>query len=122
MRLMKKDRKKEAERRAAAWSLLTLATGAAGRARGLLLSRPNDEALLLVPCNDIHTVGMRSCIDVAFVDRTGCVIESHRSIGPFRRLRNREAAAVVERFASCDAPWFSEGDRLAVSAEEGVLR
>lgn len=110
---------KEDARRAEAWSLLTLATGAAGRAKGLLASRDGNELLLLMPCSDIHTVGMRSKIDVAFVDRMGCVLEAYRSVGPFRRLRNRDAAAVVERFASCDEPWLVPGDRLAVTLRKG---
>lgn len=93
---------------------LAIASGAATRLRGLLLSRPNDEALLLVPCSDVHTAGMRRRIDIAFVDDAGRVIEAHRDVGPMRRLRNRGAAAVLERFSSCSSPWFSEGDRLGV--------
>lgn len=101
---------------------LALATRGVSRFRGLLLTREEDGVLLLAPCNDIHTVGMRDSIDVAFVDRVGCVVEVHRSVGPFRRLRNRKAAAVMERFATCHTPWFEQGDRLAVSgfAKEGV--
>lgn len=97
------------------WASLTLATGAARRARGLLLSGPDQRTLLLVPCNDVHTVGMRHPIDVAFLDRAGRVIEAHCKVGPMRRLRNNAAAAVVERFASCTAPWFSVGDQATIS-------
>ncbi|PNV67631.1 DUF192 domain-containing protein [Enteroscipio rubneri] len=93
---------------------LAIASGATARLRGLLLSRPNDEMLLLVPCSDVHTVGMRRRLDIAFVDVAGRVIEAHRDVGPMRRLRNRSAAAVLERFSSCSSPWFSEGDRLGV--------
>ena len=52
---------------------LGLATSLAKRMRGLLLSRPDEGALLLLPCADVHTVGMGRRIDVAFVDGTGCV-------------------------------------------------
>ena len=88
----------------------------------LLLSGPSDKALLLVSCNDVHTVGMRHAIDVAFVDRLGRVVEAHRSVGPLRRLRNAKAVAVVERFASCDAPWFAEGDQVVISGGREVAR
>lgn len=99
---------------------LTLAGGAASKARGLLFSRPNCGALLLMPCNDVHTVGMRHRLDIAFVDAAGCVVECHRDVGPFRRLRNKKAVAVVERFSSCSSPWFSQGDRMGVVNMEGV--
>ena len=69
--------------------------------------------MLLVPCHDIHTVGMGHRLDVAFVDRAGQVIEAHRAVGPLRRLRNSRAEAVVERFASCE-PWFRPGDRIGL--------
>lgn len=98
---------------------LLLATRPADKARGLLLSREHAEALLLAPCCDVHTAGMRHRLDIAFVDAQGCVLEAHRNVGPFRRLRNKGAAAVVERFSSCALPWFSAGDRVGVICLEG---
>ncbi|MDN4468625.1 DUF192 domain-containing protein [Gordonibacter sp. RACS_AR68] len=99
-----------------------LATRTRSKAAGLLLSGPSDKALLLVSCNDVHTVGMRDAIDVAFVDRLGRVVEAHRSVGPLRRLRNAKAVAVVERFASCDSPWFAKGDQVVISGGREVSR
>ncbi len=96
------------------WPLLSFATGRAQRARGLLYTDPHKGALLLVPCRDIHTVGMRYSIDVAFVDGAGQVVEAHRAVGPLCRLRNARAAAVIERFAAC-GPWFQPGDRIGLS-------
>ena len=54
---------------------------------------------------------MRKPIDVAFVGADGTVIESHRSVVPNRRLRNRRAAATIERFAAEDA-WYEPGDLI----------
>lgn len=96
------------------WPLLSLATSGVHRMRGLLCTGPGKDALMLVPCCDIHTVGMRHALDVAFVDRHGCIVESHRRVGPSRRLRNSNAVAVVERFADC-GPWFRTGDRVGLS-------
>lgn len=83
------------------------------RARLLgLFGKPGfDGALLLVPCHDIHTFGMTRPLDVAFVAPDGTVIESYRNVGPCHRLKNRQAAATLERFASSD-PWFGAGDRI----------
>lgn len=98
---------------------LDVATGFLRRTRGLLLAKPTDRALLLLPCSDVHTVGMRHRLDIAFVDAEGVVMRSCRDVGPFRRLRERGAAAVIERFSSCAAPWFEEGDRIGLERVEG---
>ena len=76
-------------------------------------------ALLLAPCNDVHTAGMRHRLDIAFVDAQGLVLEAHRDVGPCRRLRNKSAEAVVERFSSCATPWFTAGDRVGVVCMKG---
>ena len=81
----------------------------ASRLKGLLGRTSHEGVLLLVPCNDIHTFGMRRSIDVAFVDSDGAVLESRRAVCPNRRIRNKEAAAVFERFA-CDDAWYEPGD------------
>ncbi|WP_241963684.1 DUF192 domain-containing protein [Gordonibacter sp. 28C] len=112
------DRTERLEKRTA----LMLATRARRKAAGLLFDGPHDKALLLVSCNDVHTVGMRHAIDVAFVDRAGLVVEAHRAVGPLRRLRNDKAVAVVERFASCDAPWFAVGDQVMISGGKETVR
>lgn len=104
------------------WAELTLATESVSRAQGLLFGKGGNKVLLLAPCKDVHTAGMRDSIDVAFVDRSGQVIETHLSVRPFCRLRNCKAAAVMERFSSCQGPWFRTGDRIVVSMlpKEGV--
>jgi len=85
------------------------------KAKGLLFSPEHAGALLLAPCNDVHTAGMRHRLDIAFVDRCGVVLESYRAVGPMRRLRCPRAVATIERFAECGA-WFSEGDRVGLVA------
>ena len=100
-------------------ALLEVATRLPRKGRGLLLSRPGDAALLLVPCSDVHTAGMAHRIDVAFVDEAGGVLASYRDVGPFRQLRHRGAAAVIERFSSCRTPWFEPGDRVGVVPMKG---
>lgn len=97
---------------------LSLAGTAAARIKGLLFSGPEEGALLLAPCRDVHTVGMRRPIDVAFVDASGRVVESQRGVPPFKRLRCPGAVAVVERFARCDSHWFEKGACIGIAQME----
>jgi uncharacterized membrane protein (UPF0127 family) len=56
------------------------------RAQGWLKRERVDdgEGLLIVPCNSIHTFGMRFAIDVAFLDRRGCVLKLAPQVRPGR--------------------------------------
>lgn len=93
---------------------LALAVSAPARARGLLFGGEEDAVLLLAPCKDVHTMGMRRRIDVAFVDAAGMVLESYRDVGPCCRLRNGLAAVVLER-PSAHGAWFEAGERVGLS-------
>lgn len=88
------------------------------RACGLLAWKDFGGMLVIAPCRDVHTMGMRAPIDVAFIDGRGRVLEAHRMVGPFRRLRNRRAACVLERFSRCDTPWFRPGERIVLTATD----
>ena len=81
------------------------------RLRGLIGRKGFTGVLMLMPCNDIHTFGMRRPIDVAFVAADGVVIDSFRNVVPHRRLCNRDATATLERFSSGER-WFSPGDKV----------
>jgi len=79
------------------------------RLRGLLGRDAFEGVLLLVPCNDVHTFGMRRSIDVAFVSSEGEVLRSCRQVGARRRLRCKAAYATLERIAA-PAEWPDVGD------------
>jgi uncharacterized membrane protein (UPF0127 family) len=68
------------------------------RNRGLLgrSTLPTDEALILAPCNSVHTFFMQFTIDVAFVRRDGHVIKIRRALRPWRLSAAWRAFAVVE--------------------------
>lgn len=83
------------------------------RLRGLLGRDSFNAALLIVPCRDIHTYGMRKAIDVAFVSKEGLALKVVRGLTPRKRVRCKGSAAVIERFA-IDGDWFQEGDRLCL--------
>lgn len=88
-----------------------IACSTSSRLRGLLGREEFSGALLLTPCNDVHTFGMRRAIDIAFIEPDGTVLEAHRGVGPCRRVRCRTAVATIERFAA-ETPWFDRGDRV----------
>tara|TARA_R110002049_G_scaffold257477_2_gene432905 strand:- start:1463 stop:1810 length:348 start_codon:yes stop_codon:yes gene_type:complete len=70
----------------------------ATRLRGLLLSRPlqPDEGLLLSPCRQVHTIGMRMALDVIFLDEDGQIIRCVPHLPPWRIAGNRHAQRVLE--------------------------
>lgn len=74
--------------------------------------------MLLAPCNDIHTFGMKRPIDVAFITVGGVVLTSFQAVPARRRLRCRKAVAVLERFSTGD-PWVKGGDRIGL-ANDGI--
>ena len=90
------------------------------RNRGLLgrSSLADDAALILAPCNSIHTFFMRFAIDVVFVDRDGYVRRARQSLGPWRIQAAFRAFAVIE-FASgaLERSDTRAGDRLYLAAE-----
>ena len=83
---------------------------------GMLLGRGSSdgECLVLRPCNDVHTLGMRWPIDIAFVDAMGRVMRSERGVSPGKRRFCSGAFAAVERKAS-SSKWVEVGEYLAWS-------
>ncbi len=67
-------------------SRVEVADTARARTRGLLGSDGwlGRDGLLLRPCRNIHTVGMRYPIDVAFLDREGRVLLALEGMAPGR--------------------------------------
>lgn len=64
-----------------------------------LLGTPDlgaDEALWLEPCRSVHTWGMRTTIDIAFLDDSGRVLAVHPSVRAGRALRHRGGRVVIE--------------------------
>lgn len=93
---------------------LAILTGMFERMRGLKNPKLRPETtVVLVPCCDVHTVGMSEAIDVAFVDETGVIVGVHRSVSPGRRLRCVRAKLTIERMARL-GKWYEVGDSVFV--------
>src|SRR5690606_33201933 len=85
-----------------------------------LLGRDGIEAhaaLILAPCNAVHTCFMRFRIDVAFVDKAGVVLSIKRNLVPWRIAARLNAHAVIEMAAGAlEAPLITVGDRLTLES------
>lgn len=55
-----------------------------------------DEALLIAPCNNVHTCFMRFTIDVVFLDRRGVVMKIVPHLRPWRVAMARKAYCCLE--------------------------
>ena len=68
------------------------------RLRGLLgtAKLPAGQALLLKPCDSVHTIGMRYPIDLIFLDVGGRVLKVAASLKPLRAMRCAGSRMVLE--------------------------
>jgi len=68
------------------------------RKTGLLKHQalPDDEAMIIAPCNAVHTFFMRFPIDIAFVARDGRVLKVSSAVKPWRIAVGMRAFAVIE--------------------------
>lgn len=68
------------------------------RMRGLLF-RPKlaeNEALLIIPCSAVHTIGMGYPLDLVFMDKFGTVLKLVRALAPWRMAACWAAAMTLE--------------------------
>jgi hypothetical protein len=88
---------------------------------GLLPRRalPPGEGLWIVPCQSVHTIGMRFPIDVVFLDREGVIIHFEENMKPFRISRHiSRARGVLEIPAGVvHATGTQAGDVIALSED-----
>jgi uncharacterized protein len=87
------------------------------RRKGLLGRDGIEGALVIKPCRQVHTMGMKFAIDVAFCDRSGLVIHSATmKPGRLSRFVVRSSLA-IEAEAGSFAEWgLAIGDVIEVRA------
>jgi uncharacterized membrane protein (UPF0127 family) len=91
----------------------------ATRRTGLLKheSLPNGHALVIAPCNAVHTCFMRFAIDVVFVARDGRVVKTRTAVRPWRATGALRGFATIELPAGTLARTGTRrGDVLSVSS------
>jgi uncharacterized membrane protein (UPF0127 family) len=101
-----------------AHTLLT-AFDSASRRKGLLDhdTLPEGSAMIIAPCQAVHTFSMRFAIDVAFVAKDGLVLKVRHAVPARRVAVSLRAFAVVELPAGAlERRDTRAGDRLQVSA------
>lgn len=99
-------------------SELLTAFDSASRRTGLLRHNvmPEGAALIIAPCNAIHTIRMRFAIDVAFVAKDGRVVKLRHAVPPWRMAASLGAFAVIEMAAGTFASRnVIVGDKLVVA-------
>src|SRR5207237_10441036 len=100
-------------------SAVELAEKSEDRRRGLLgrTSLDPSAALIIAPCQSVHTFFMRFVIDVVFVDLQGRVLKIARELKPWRIAGSLRAYAVVELTGgAAEHSGIGVGDRLVLRA------
>jgi len=89
-----------------------VAETALSRRRGLLGVDAVEVALVLTPCNWVHSIGMRHALDVAYLDPEGTVLKTQR-LAPYRAaLPVRGARTVIEAADGSFSRWGVEPGRV----------
>ena len=78
---------------------------------------PFGTALVLAPCQAVHTWFMRFPIDIVFVSRSGRVLKVKPAVGPWRMVMRFGAFAVME-FAAGGASGLEAGHQLELTRLE----
>ena len=103
-------------------SVVEAALDSKSRRQGLLgrSALPDRHALVLAPCNAVHTVGMQFPIDVLFVSDDGRVVKIVERLGAWRIAGAIRASVTVELAAGMvRRTRVSVGDRLAIQRAAG---
>lgn len=86
------------------------------RLRGLFFS--DEPALLIVPCNSVHSIGFKRPLEVAYIDKEGEVL-AVKDLKPWRmHMPVRSAFAVLEADPGRFEQWgVQEGTRITLCEE-----
>ena len=85
------------------------------RARGLIGREDLEAILVLRPCRQVHTFGMRFPIDVVYADREGRVLKLVRAIRPWRASYCVGAKTALELpVGAIDRVGVEVGDHLVI--------
>jgi hypothetical protein len=92
-----------------------LAGNGLDRRRGLLGRErlPTGEGLWIIPCEAVHTFGMRFAIDLVYLDRKHRVVKTRSQVRPGRMSACLTAHSVIELFpGAIPSSQTMRGDRI----------
>jgi len=95
---------------------LRIADKVLSRARGLLMSRPltSSEGMLIIPCNSVHTLGMKYKLDIVYLDKNGKVLKIVKNLPPLRLSFKFSAGSALElKSGEVERLGIEIGQRLA---------
>ncbi|MFC9427524.1 DUF192 domain-containing protein [Streptomyces sp. NPDC056987] len=99
---------------------LEIAASYGTRRRGLLGRTGIDGALLITPCNSVHTFKMGFTIDVAYLDRSLKVVQVHTMKPGRLHLPRLRARHVLEAEAGAMERWgLRPGTRVSMDVQPG---
>ena len=100
-----------------------VATTRRARRHGLLGRDRLDGALVLRPCRQVHTFGMRASIDVIWCDAEGCVLRT-ATLRPWRisPVVWRSSSVIEAAEGACERWGLEVGDRLELRADDAGER
>lgn len=91
----------------------------ASRSKGLLGRKglAAGEALWIVPCESVHTIGMQFALDLVYLDRLNRIVKIRRNVPPWRLSACLRAYSVIEfPSGAIQKENANPGDQLAFSA------
>jgi len=94
------------------------------RLRGLLGrdGLPEGTLMYIIPCNSIHTLGMRFAIDLLFVDSGMDAVRVERNVSPGRVVfGGRRAKGVFEAASGWLPEWVACGTRVSLERAPGAM-
>ncbi len=100
---------------------VVVADSPAKRRRGLLGRPPLalDEALWIVPCEAVHTVGMRYPLDLVYLNKRHRVVKTVEALPPWRISLCLRGRSVLECSAGAiRASGTRVGDQLAIAGRD----
>ncbi|MGC1294638.1 MAG: DUF192 domain-containing protein [Alloacidobacterium sp.] len=110
-------------RQAVLASCVDVADRGAKRRKGLLGrdNLPDGEGLWILPCEAVHTFGMRFAIDLVYLDRNNRVRKTRSDVPPSRLSACLTAHSVIELASgTISRTQTKPGDRLEFSAAESL--
>lgn len=71
-----------------------------------------EEGLWFDRCSAVHTIGMRSALDLIFLDKSGCVISVLRAVKPNQAWLSAPGAATIVELGPSATSRVEIGERL----------